>query len=302
MNVKGDQASIVGRKINSRVERAYPATFPEFRDDVDPRLLTPVGRLPANATLVNGGFEDGLTGWQKPHRYLSDESPAFAWKVDESTKVEGKRSAWLYCHEKGDAWAYDESIELYQVVRMPAPGSPVFSARYCVPASGRSHFGGGYIRLAGYSESRAEFAMIFHWGAREARVRHLPSILPYLDTGESRGPSYLEKMGQQKRMLAFPLPDYDGRWHALSVDIADLLNQAAGNDAFENLRVEKIAVAVGVWCGMEPASLAGAYFDDLRLEAGNVARSTIDGTPLKTSARTFDLVWGQWYQNGFDKK
>lgn len=302
VDIDGDKAVLKGRKTGHTAEKVYPQAFPEFSPADDPRALQRVSEMKPRESLLNGGFEDGLDGWLRPHRYLADESPAFVWKASGEHKRGGARAAYLYCREKGNAWAYDESIELYQLVAVPAGAKPVLRAAYCVPLNGRSPFGGGYIRLTAYAGTEPRIMMLFHWGARENRVRHLPQIFSYLDAGQSKGHDSFQKLAEQKRLLCWSVPDYPDRWQSAQVNMAELYDRTAGRQgAFAEEGIQKVLVAFGVWCGMEPGSLSAAWFDEFAIEFGGEQESEIAGRPVPMSPRVFQPVYGLWYLDGYDK-
>ncbi len=302
VDIDGDRAVFRGRKIGSPVERVYPGRFGEFSEQVDPRAFEPVWKLPPGNALVNGDFENGLEGWLRPHRYLADEEPGFAWRTGTDRKASGQAAAWLAVREKGEAWAYDEFVELYQPVRLAPDAAPVFSAKFNVPASGRSCFGGGYVRIAAGSAEGPAFAMWFHFGARETRVRHVHQAVAYADHGAPQGMNVHQKLADARKLMCWPVPDYADRWQDLRVNVAGLYDAAVEQPgAFRRLGADRMVVALGVWCGMEKGACSGAWFDDVRLQDRGEGGSTINGSPLVISPRIFQPPYGRWYLDHLDK-
>jgi hypothetical protein len=302
LDVDGKDVKITARKTGMEATHVFPDRFKTFDADADPRAFKLISEVESHDKLINGDFEQGLEGWLKPYRYLTDEDPAYVWKTRGEKTISGDQAAYLYVEEKGHDWAYDESIEMYQLVELPADACPVFKGNYYVPTEDKSHFGGGYIRFSGYSGTDMKFMMFFHWGAREDRVSHLTNIFAYTDHGISRGRGYLKKLGEEKQAMFWEVPDYYYRWGDLEVNFGQLYDKAQGRQgAFDELGLDKILVAYGVWCGMEPGSHSGALFDNFRLNVNGEGESKINDKPVKILHDTFEPEYSQWYLKGYGK-
>ncbi len=301
-DVDGESVSFTGHKIGSNVEYRYPETFPEFSEEKDARALQRIGGITASAGVVNGDFSGGLDGWLHPHRYITDENPGFAWKTCDVQRHKQNPAAYLFVQEKGHGWAYDEHMALYQVIAIQNQEKPVFSCRYFAPVETKSYFGGAYIRLAGYSGIKPLFSMLFHWGAREARVRHLPQVWTYHDFGRAKGLPAFHRMSTEKQIMFWSVPDYSSQWHHLNVDIAQLYDLAQGaTGSYEKLGADKLLVELGVWCGMEPGAFGAAYFDDVGVTFQSGSVSAINDKSLEITSETFQSPYGGWYIQGYDK-
>lgn len=302
VHVTGDKAQLTGRKIGREARWPYPDNFPEFSEAQDPRALAQISRMQGTPTLVNGNFTEGLAGWMHPHRYMTDTDPGYAVRVTNEPACRNGSAAYLYVHEKGHAWAYDESMELFQVVAVPENGSPLFRAGYFSPVAAKSYFGGAYIRLTGYRDETPACTFVFHWGGRESRVRHVPQVWSYHDVGKSRGLPEFHRSAEKGDILSWSIPDYPHRWHDLEIDLAYLYDKAHETPAaFAELGVTKILVKCGVWCGMEPGSFSSAYFDSISLDFTPSGTATVNGKELRITSETFMAPYGGWYLNGHDK-
>lgn len=303
VEVDGHNLTLAGRRIGMEARFAYPDRFAEFDPARDPRALHPVGTLPERAALANGDFEDGLRGWLAPHRYRAEAAPGFAERVGAGDHRLNGNALWLFAREKGHAWAYEEFNERYQLVAVPEGGAPVLRARYQTPMEGKSSFGGGYIRATAYAKGQPAAYFFFHWGANEQRVKHLPQAILYSGHGEQKGLPFFFRLAREKRVLSWRVPDYFNRAHRLEAPLAALYDAAQGtHGAFAALGVDKVLVALGVWAGMEPGNLGGAWFDGIALSAdAEVTEAAVDGRPLKTDERVFNPPYGGWYLDGFDK-
>lgn len=301
-DVEGEKISFTGRKIGSDAEYRYPEIFPEFTEEMDARALQRIGDMTASPDLVNGDFSDGLQGWLRPHRYITDENPGFVWEARTVPGYNKNPAAYLHAHEKGHAWAYDECMALYQVVAIPEAASPVFSGRYFAPVETKSYFGGAYIRLAVYKDVKPLFTMVFHWGAREARARHLPQLWTYHDFGRAKGLPAFHRMADENSLMFWSVPDYPNQWHQLEVDVAHLYDLARGDaGSFKTLGANKLLLECGVWCGMEPDAFGAAYFDEMDITFQPTGVAAIDGKFLEITPQIFLSPYGGWYLQGYDK-
>jgi hypothetical protein len=304
VHVNGEDVRIEARKIGHGARVDYPPAFAAYTEEVDPRAFTPVGELPANEAVVNGGFEHGLDGWHKPHRYIADTEPGFEWDVGRPPhRDDDARAAWLYTREKGHAWAYDEFLEFYQLVDVAGAANPVLRASYYMPTEAKSYFGGAYLRITGFRQGEPVLRLFFHWGAREERTRHLPQAILYSELGRPTGVQSLIAEGKAQRALQWKLPDYFHRWHELVAPIAALYDEATQTEgAYADLAVDKALVAFGVWTGMEPENEAGCWFDAISLDDDpSVEEGRIGPKPLPVTADAFRIPFGRWYVLGYDK-
>ncbi len=236
VHVKGQEVTLVGRKINHPARKVYPDTFPAFDLHEDVRFFTPEGRLPANETLVNGGFDDGLRGWQASYRYRRDENPMFVNEVDKGVLVLRQVSGY-------GGWNFDEYHEVYQVVRWRPDAPNILTVRFKQgkpPALG----GGGYMRVFAYKEDgRLGPMLLFHWGAREERANFVQQSWAYHATGDRRGPFWLEKSLRKNELLSYALPVTGDDYRQLRIDL---------NRVFSTLEngggpIKQVTVAFGVW-------------------------------------------------------
>ncbi|MCF6300704.1 MAG: metallophosphoesterase, partial [Proteobacteria bacterium] len=77
VHVNNDDVRLVGRKINNKFQVEYPKEFKPFSQSEDPRAFKPEGQLKVSDQLINGDFDDGLTGWSSSLRYQTDKKPVF---------------------------------------------------------------------------------------------------------------------------------------------------------------------------------------------------------------------------------
>jgi hypothetical protein len=309
VDVDGGQVTALrGRCAGVAGEHAYPTQFKPFSPQLDPRWAKPLGQLAPHQELVNGDFEEGLNGWSMPYRYQAEKLPLCEWKAADNPAAEGKKSAYLLCRSaRYLSGADDVALDLYQEVAVRAGVRPALKA--CYYPEQTSPFGGGYIRLAGYARTEPKLGMMFHWGQQEEQATVLIQTLAYAELGREGGRGDFEK-----GTFFWDLADAPGKWHELQVDIAGLYEKVLqGKRRFEDLAVDKILVACGVWCGHTTENQLevdehfvwhpkgtpfdqGAYFDHFHLDLAQTStgalKSTNDGRPLGTNLAQLKSKFG----------
>lgn len=284
VEIKGKEARLIGRQNGVKEGYVYPPanTFPEVDKQADPRYFTALGDLPANPTLRNGGFEEGLAGWIKVHRYLTDTDPGYTWQVSRDQKAAGQQAARLGVKIKSSGWGVGECTELYQVAQAPKGGAPLLKARYFHEANQR---GGGYLWLAGLKGREVRTVMVFPFGEAMENSSSVNRVINYLVTaGESDEEGTLAKdsIMRTNRSITYRLPHQAGQWHELQLNLADVLGQAMGRKVLaQPLGCDKYVVGLGAWADKSLESLSTVCFDEISLTpvAADQA-STIDGQPL----------------------
>ena len=289
----GDKAKLIAREIGSDLKHVYPQEFQAFNKAIAPRAFTSVAEFEGRKNLTNGGFENDLQDWYQPYRYKLDGRPAYRATPHQARKVEGTKALRLEVVPKGRVWANEESMELYQMVSATPGISPIVKASVQVPPPGRSHYGGGYFRIVGFRDTERVVSYLFHWGAREERVYYLPLIFNYAETGQAGSLHQWTVASQECRALSWRIPDF-GPWQRLSLDLGQLMtlcpNQAT---AYEDLGVDKLLIAVGVWAGSE-GGRGLAFFDDIAVDTNPIQSltSTRNGFPFRASHRVAAYPYG----------
>lgn len=288
--VQGGKVLLKGRLAGEPVEFDYPAKLREFREELEPRWFKPVTAMEPVAGLINGDFADGLKGWQVCHRYVADENPGFVWRPcrkDERTAVFIQTRAIPPEH-----WSNDEMMEIYQVVRLPEVGSPLFRASYRLDEPFRN--GGGYIRLVAMSGLAFKFTMVFHWGENENRMSNTIRSFAEHVQAPGGGANYLRELGRQKQGMYWRIPGEPGAWHDLIVDLAGLYDGAQDKPgAYVGLNADKMLVALGTWVNRNVGSVSAAYFTNVDLAgAGSRIPSAVDGEPLRIGSGVFETEFG----------
>jgi len=291
VDIKGNNIRVRGRLVGVQDEYIYASSFREYKGE-EPLWSKNVTDYPPNSELINGSFENGLDGWMKPYRYVADEQPGFVWQASSEKAHSGSNAAYLFVREKGQPWAHDEMMELYQMVETPF--SPIVKAHYNLDE--QSVGGGGYIRLCAYHGSELKLLILFDWGEGDKpRNKRMASHSLWTATGEKAGAASLITMGESKEAMFWTIKAALNQWHELKVDIQHVYDEALDSSgAFQALGIDKLLVAVGVWCLDDKGSRSSAYFDDITVtprDGGEV--STIDGEPLIIDDSVFETDFGR---------
>jgi hypothetical protein len=279
VEIRGAAERLFGRQVGRTAERVYPAAFHPFDPAVDPRALTAVWNLPAQAALKNGGFEEGLAAWHSPYRYLADNEPGYSANAAKERRASGQSAARLFVREKGRDWALGEFTELYQVVAAPAGKSPVLRFKYFPDAA--TH-GGGYVWLAGFNGSEVQCVALFHWGPKMQQRHTLTRVISYVISGGDYEGSRLQDLTRQRRTAFWKLPADASQWHEANIALADALNEATATEGFfESLGADRFIVGLGAWCSDEPGSQSTVWLDEISLKAdGAATASQVNGQPF----------------------
>lgn len=293
VHVEDDRAHVVGRLVGSDREYSYPEAFREFADEVEPRWLQREPEILAGPVLSNGSFESGLRGWLRPYRYQSDTEPGFVAETRPAPGGGAGAAGYVFVREKGQEWANDEMMELYQMVAAPPDGDPVLSVRYYLEE--RFQSGGGYVRINAVRDTESLFTMMFHWGENEALAHYLPRAIGYALHGEQQSWAFLQDLGADKRGLYWRVADTTETWHTVTADICALYDAALGDPgAFDRLGATKFFVGLGAWCNKDAGARSGVYFDDVRIEGRSAPGISLnDDSLLEVGPEVFRILFGQ---------
>ncbi len=298
IDINGDKAQVRARLVGVDEEYIYPDRFPEYQDQ-EPLWFQSVLDSPPNLELLNPSFEDGLAGWSLPYRYQSDRDPGFiAEAIPQPTRPNSNQAAFLFCREKGQAWAKDEMMELYQMVQIPPGASPTFGAYY-FPEAGMKN-GGGYLRLCVYHQKQLKALFLMDWGnGDKTKNFRMAQKSLYLATEEKVSAHALIHMGSQQKAFFWELPSTMGRWHQVQLNLQEIYDRALRlPGAFDRLAIDQLLVSIGVWVQEKPGSQAEAYFDDLSLTFDrNQIGLNIDQQSVPIDNRIFQTTFGKFYLN-----
>ena len=314
VDVDGNKVTnLRGRCVGIAGEHVYPQQFEQFDPAFDPRWEKSFGQLMPRTELVNGDFEDGLTGWAMPYRYQAEKLPLYEWKVSDDTAASGKKSVYLLCRSARNLSAGDDAtLELYQAVALSAGVRPVLKASYRPEQT--SPFGGGYIRLTGYAKTEPKLRMMFHWGRQEEQSAVMIETTGFAELGRPMDRRAFDTLYRRKEAFFWNLADSPGQWHDLQVDMAELYEQVLqGQRQFADLALDKVILICGAWSGhtgekdlevddqyvWHPKGTPfdqGVYFDSFSLDLGKTSLAALtsanDGKPLETRIAQLKPVFG----------
>ncbi len=292
IDIDGDRATIKGRVVDVDAEHV-------FKDDAyvkytgqDPLFHKTITDYPANDSLLNGDFENGLENWTEVWRYKSDFDPGFVVESVAGGGLNGSKGARVLVKEKGQTWSRDTIHELYQWSRVDPEKFPVLGMHYRLPELPTE--GGGYIRFNLFSEGQHVMLILLNWRTTDTEDSlRMATHSVWMATGEKYGggnTGKLKRMGRSKQALFVKLPVQPDEWQEVLMDLPKLYNQAAGEPGrFESLKIDHVLTGLGVWCKSFKGSVSQAVFDDItfRDEVPGAASLRINGVGQPVSAALF---------------
>jgi hypothetical protein len=293
LDFDGADLTIRGRLVGVGSDQFFPKAFRPYRDE-EPLWLKDLVDDPPAPAFRNGSFAAGLDGWAHAWRYMADPEPGF--RIEPGPAPAGAdggpapaaNALRLVVRDRGEPWAEDEVLEVYQYVRRPDGPAPVVSAGFLM--EGATPGGGAYLRVCGFRGPELAWLMLVDWGDGDRAASHrIASNAIYTATG-APGPAFgLIQMGERKRAMFWRPTAAPGRWHRLTLNLAALYDGAHGRaGAFAETATDGLLIAAGVWCHEQRGSHAACRFAAIALEAGAPgAPSTFDGTPLAADASAF---------------
>ena len=165
--------------------------------------------------------EDGLLGWYKKYRYITDVNPQYVQETVEDIFHTGKRAARLYNRAVyPDFWANDENCEIYQLVDFSPESRPALNLKYFLKNTPVN--GGGFVRVMGFNREGFQFLMMFKWGVNEDACDFLPRCIGYEIYGTHQTWAFIHNLGTAYKAMFYDICKDSGKWHDLSVDIGAL--------------------------------------------------------------------------------
>lgn len=266
VHIDGENVKMIGRKIQHPARKEFPEKFKAFTLDDDPRSFLPESQQPPNKELLNGGFGDGLSGWQHSYRYRRDKKPMFINKG-----VKGANH--LHQVSGYGSWNFDEYEETYQVIKWHGNRPNTLSYHFTIDSL--SALGaGGYIRVFSYLKNgQLGPVILFHWGAKEEKVMHMPWSWFYNATGERSYRNWVDERIAGHSLASYALPVRMAEPTHLDVDLnalfTDLLPESLSLDD-----IEKVVVAHGVWTRVRRSG--HPYHSQLTVDAVRLSHEKAD--------------------------
>ncbi|MBY0586219.1 metallophosphoesterase [bacterium] len=291
LDFNGPEVQIRGRLVGVHEDYAFPPHFKEYVDQ-DPLWLGDISLLPIHASIQNGTFDDKRNGWQTPFRYRADNEPGF---VADPQTPEGSTASAIYlaCREKGQHWARDEEVEIYQRLQVPPPDRTNLSFRF-MPA-GITKSGGGYVRLSLFRQRSLVMTILIDWleGKKDRNTRMGINSL-YTATGKRGIPDSFIQLGKLRQAMFWTLDAPAEHWHQVDIDLPRAINASLERkDAWESLAVDEMLLSAGVWCLEDRGSRSAVWFDDFAWTSSPQSPIQLDGQPLPMDERVFVTNFGR---------
>ncbi len=296
VDIDGDQATVVGRLGGVAEQFVFPSRFRQYEDQ-EPLWFDNITDRTPSPTLENGSFEQSLDGWMTPYRYIADHNPGFTATVGKGHAKAGDSAAYLAVREKGQTWAHDEMTELYQWVKVAEKQSPLVRASYLIeqPDVG----GGGYLRFTAFAAEDPKLTYLLDWGSGDRALNMRMALhAQFMARGEKAGATELIAMGERREALFWRLDGEPGRWHGIRLPLASAYDAVIGRrGAFAGLQIDRLLVAIGVWCGDSKGSRSEAWFDDVIIEnsTSDDVVATHNTRPLPLDRSVFTTEFGAWH-------
>ncbi len=300
VDVDGEKARVRGRLAGVPQEYVFADRFRPYGEQ-EPLWFRNITELPPRPALENGSFEQVLAGWVAPYRYVAAREPGYTWSADTRRAKAGRTAAHLTVREKGQPWAKDEMTELYQWLQLPAGGAATVRASCFIdePDVG----GGGYLRFTAFAREQPRLTYLFDWGSgnRAANMR-MSLHAQFMARGEKAGATELISLGRRREALFWRLAATPGRWHDIQVQLAPAYDGAMGQPgAFARLGVDRLLVAIGVWCADARGSKSACWFDDVAVSPPAAAAGpsvTFNSAALPVNAGVFETDFGRAHLAG----
>jgi len=282
-NVSKDKIAIQGHQAGCATVHDYPASFPTWDPNLDPRWLKTVDQLPVQAQWTNGDFSKGLEGWTKKYRYMKDTDPNFGCDV---VKVDGK--PWLRTMVKAAStifWVDDENIEAYRVVATKPSETVRLCADYRVE---QLKNGGGFVRVTAFDKNHQPYLFLFKWSdGKEAESDYVPRDFGFELNGHESSWNYFRDMGAQKKAFFVDVAPTTG---TINADLGAIYDATVGKPgAFAALGVDKIWVSAGTWTTKMPGSISQALFGNIYAGPASLAPKNVGPAEQYTASTTTDF-------------
>lgn len=284
--VDGPRLEVRGRMAGVNEEHLFPGEGREYAGE-EPLWFQGPSDLALNKRLLNTTFAGGLDHWYRPYRYMTDQDPAYT--VDTGDGLH------LGCREKGQPWAHDERMEIYQWVKA-GRGAPTLSARYALDEAPEQ--GGGYFRVFGLNASRElKFTWLLHWAKGDTgKTRYFTQNAYHTALEERANPWAFIETGAKREGIFPPLPLKTGKEHQVEMNLAALADHVLGTQGgYDRLGIDKFHVACGVWANENPGARSGAHVRALNLRCGEApaAAVVVDGAATDISDEWTKTDYGE---------
>ena len=277
LSFRGRSAELSYRTVTGETV-TYPDELPEFEPARHPLWLNRKWELPAERRLVNGGFEDGLTGWCRRFVYTEDQNPSNLCEVRTGDSPAEPTSLYLFCRKRGyDCPGQDrlpQSINRLCQAVLVSDGRPLLlrlAYRIDPDHYDADAWSGAYLWIEGF----------------ESRLKRLNVI--YSAGRTLFSPGGKESQSGRIAEVHFDLPVLNRGWHHAVVNPVADFRRGAKLDPGRQINLDRLVFNLGVWtANTGDDQRIGIHFSGLALEGGD-APSRIQGRPaeLKKNGHIF---------------
>ena len=259
VDVKNDRADVSLKTVTQEVFK-YPGTFKEYREDDDPLWFNHKWEVDPVDTLVNGFFDEGLSGWMRKYVYTEEMDPS---NICEVRKAPGREGNALYMfnrrrgYDKPGQDRLPQTLnQLSQVIRVREQSFPFVEFYYKV---NETHFdpdswNGGFLWIEGYHQNHLMLNQIYSIGKMHRSI----------------GGSY-----HYSAFTGYSFFDiYDGKdgWNQVKINLKYDYDRIKKERNFRDLQLDRLVLSFGVWTinkGFQQE--AGVFFTNVKVTARDVA-------------------------------
>jgi hypothetical protein len=268
IDVEKDKAEVSFKTVTHEVFR-YPVSFPEYVSSNDPLWFKYKWEIAAEEKLVNGNFEQGLTGWMQKFVYKEDADPSNICEVRDVPDTSGK-ALYLFVRKRdfdkpGQDRLPQTLNQLTQVVRTRDQETPVIQFNYQID---KDHFNpeswnGGFLWVEGYQQNHLLMNHVYAIGKTHSSLGGSYSRSPF--TGYS----------------FFDIYDGAAGWNTVLINLNTDLGKINKGKSYQDLGCEKIVLNFGVWTINDGfRQEAGVFFKDIDIaftDPASAAASRLNG-------------------------
>ena len=251
--VDNEHAEVSFKTITHEVFK-YPGSFKEYKAEKDPLWFKHKWEIEPADSVVNGNFDEGLSGWMRKYVYTEEANPSNICEVREAP---GRKGNALYMfnrrrdYDKPGQDRLPQTLnQLSQVIRVGEQDFPCIEFNYRVD---EDHFdpdswNGGFLWIEGYHQNHLMLNQIYCIGKIHRSI----------------GGSY-----HYSAFTGYSFFDiYDGKkaWNQVSINLKYDYDQLKKNRSFAALQLDKLVLSFGVWTinkGFQQQ--AGVYITDVRV-------------------------------------
>lgn len=266
VDIQNDKISATYKTVTLE-EFPYPGRLPEFDAEKYPLWFGNKWELPAGKKIVNGNFENGLTGWGRRFVYLEDENPS---NICEHRKQDEIPALYLKTkkrgfHKPGQDRLPQDINRIFQAVELEQGKNPFIQFEYFLEGKNCnfSGYNGLFIWVEGYLKSARLVNLIYF--ANKAWV--------------NLGSTYSRSSGSVP--LIFSLDNTPDVWHSVRLNIKADFETNPDGQKFNHPAPNRLVVSAGIWnINDGSAPPFAAYLKSFELKTNLSGSSEINGKTI----------------------